>query len=107
MHKLENVSSNPGKVHFELSINILRYIRGNNNWGFKYYAYMNYAPVSDLLIKDSINTENHLMDFSGSILKYCLDTGRNIGAYITFYQGGPIDHGTNVPGTVAQSSAES
>ena len=24
-----------------------------------------------------------------------------------FYQGGPIDHGTHVPGPVAQSSAES
>ena len=29
-----------------------------------------------------------------------------IGAYIIFYQGGPIDHGTHVPGPVAQSSAE-
>ena len=28
-------------------------------------------------------------------------------AYIIFYQGGPIDHGTHVPGPVAQSSAES
>ena len=27
--------------------------------------------------------------------------------YIIFYQGGPIDHGTHVPGLVAQSSAES
>ena len=30
-----------------------------------------------------------------------------VGAYIIFYQGEPIDHGTNVPGPVAQSSAES
>ena len=35
------------------------------------------------------------------------DTGRSTGAYIIFYQGGPIDHGTHVPGTVAQSSADS
>ena len=28
-------------------------------------------------------------------------------AYIIFYHGGPIDHGTHVPGTVSQSSAES
>ena len=35
------------------------------------------------------------------------DAGIIIGSYITFYQGGPIDHGTHVPGPVAESSAES
>ena len=35
------------------------------------------------------------------------DTGRSTGVYIIFYQGWPIDHGTHVPGPVAQSSAES
>ena len=35
------------------------------------------------------------------------DTGRSIGSYIILYQGGPIDHGTHVPGPVSQSSAES
>ena len=33
------------------------------------------------------------------------DTGRSTGAYIIFYQGGPIDHGPHVTGTVAQQSA--
>ena len=47
------------------------------------------------------------MDFSDSSCQDCLDTGRNKGAYIIFYQGGPIDHGTHVPGPFAQSSAES
>ena len=47
------------------------------------------------------------MAFSDSSWKDCPDTGRSTGAYIIFYQGGPIDHGTHVPGPVAQSSAES
>ena len=47
------------------------------------------------------------MDFSDSSWQDFPDTGRSIGAYIIFYQGGPIDHGTHVPGTIAQSSAES
>ena len=34
-------------------------------------------------------------------------SGKSTGAYIIFYQGGPIDHGTHVLGSVAQSSAES
>ena len=32
---------------------------------------------------------------------------KKYGAYIIFYQSGPIDHGTHVPGPVAKSSAES
>ena len=47
------------------------------------------------------------MAFSDSSWQDCPDTGRSTGAYIIYYQGGPIDHGTHVPGPVAQSSVES
>ena len=40
------------------------------------------------------------MDFSDSSWQDCPDTGRSTGSYIIFYQGGPIEHGTNVPGPV-------
>ena len=66
---------------------------------------MNDAPVTYLLRQASINTKNQLMDFSDSSWKNCPDTGRSTGAYIIFCQGGPIDHGTHVPGPVAQSSS--
>ena len=105
MHKLEKFSSNPRKVHFEVFVHLLRYIRYNNTLGLKYYADMNDAPVSDLLRQASIKTENQLMDFSDSSWKDFPDTGRSIGAYIIFYQGVPIDHSTHVPGPVARSSA--
>ena len=62
---------------------------------------MNDALVSDLLRQASIMTENQLMDFYDSIRQGCPDSGIITGAYITFYQGGPIDHGTHVPRTVA------
>ena len=75
--------------------------------GFKYYADMNDATVTDLLRQASIKTENHLMDFSDYKWHDFPDTGRSTGEYIIFYQGGPIDNGTHVPGTVSQSSAES
>ena len=68
---------------------------------------MNDAPVTDLLRQASIKTENHLMDFSDSIWQDYPDTGRSTGAYIIFYQGGPIDHGTNVPIQVFKAGAES
>ena len=47
------------------------------------------------------------MDFSDSSWQDFPDTGRITEAYIIFYQGGPIDHVTHVPGPVSQSSAES
>ena len=67
---------------------------------------MNDAPLSELLRQASIKIENQLMDFYGSSWKDCPDTGRSTGAYIIFYQGGPIYHGTHVSVTVSQSSAE-
>ena len=47
------------------------------------------------------------MAFSDSSWQDCPYTGRSTRAYIIFNQGVPIDHGTHVPGPVAQSSAES
>ena len=107
VHKKENFSANPGKVHFEGLVHLSRYIRNNKTLGLKYYADLNDAPVTDLLIKVSIITENHLMDFSDSSRQDCPDTVRITGAYIIFYQGGPIYHGTHVPVPVSQSSADS
>ena len=75
--------------------------------GLKYYAGLNDAPVTDISRQANIKTKNHLMVFSDSSWQDFPDTGRSTGVYIIFYQGGPIDHGTHVPGPVAQSSAES
>ena len=107
VHKLEKFSENPGKLHFEGLIHLLRYTRDNKTLGLKYYADLNDAPVTDLLRQYNIKTKNHLMDFSDSSWQDFPDTGRSTEAYIIFYQGGPIDRGTHVPGPVAQSSAES
>ena len=74
--------------------------------GLKYYADLNDAPVTDLLRQANIKTKNYLMAFSDYSWQDFPDTGISTGAYIIFYQGGSIDHGTHVPGPVAQSSAE-
>ena len=47
------------------------------------------------------------MVFYDSVWKDCTYTGRSTGAYVVFYQGGPIDNCTHVSGPVAKSSAES
>ena len=105
VHKLEKFSANPGKVQFEGLIHFLRYIRNNKTLGLKYYADLNDALLTNLLRQANIKTKNHLMDFSDSSWQDCTETRRSTGAYIIFYQGGSIDHGTQVPGPVYQSSA--
>ena len=75
--------------------------------GLNYHAYIKDAPLSDLLRQANIKTENQFMAFSGSSWQDCPDTGRSTGAYIIFYQGGPIDHDAYVLGPVSQSNAES
>ena len=75
--------------------------------GLNYYAKRNYAPVSSLLRQASIKTENQLMAFSDSSWQDFLDTGRSTGAYIIFYQGRIIDHGTHVLVPVSQPREES
>ena len=38
VHKLAKFSANPGKVHFEGLVHLLRYIRDNKTLGLMYYA---------------------------------------------------------------------
>ena len=107
VHKLEKLSSNHGKVHFEGLVHLLRCIRDNKTLILNYYADINDATVSDLLRQAIIKTENQLMVLYYSSWQDCPYTGRSTWVYIIFYQGVPMDHGTHVPGPVAQSSAES
>ena len=102
VHKLAKFSENPGKIHLEGLIHLLRYIRDNKTLVLKYHVDLNDEPVTDLLTQSSNKTKNHLMDFSDSSWQDCPDTGRSTGAYIILYQGGPIDYGTHVPGPVSQ-----
>ena len=75
--------------------------------GLKYYSDMKYAPLSDLMKQDNINTENQLVLLYDSSWKACPDTCRNTVAYVIFYQGGTIGNVTHVPGPVSQSITES
>ena len=101
VHKLAKFSANTGKVNFEGLVHFLIYIRDNKTLGLKYNADLNDAPVTDISRKDNTKTKNHLIAFSDSSWQDCPDTGRSTGSYIIYYQGGPIDHGTHVPGPVA------
>ena len=68
----------------------------------KYYSDMKDSPLSKLLRKYSIKTNSQLIVFYDSSWQDCPDTSRSTRVYMIFYQGGPIDHGKDVPGPVAQ-----
>ena len=105
VYNLAQFSSSPGNVNFEGLVHLLRYIGNNKTLGFIYCSDMKDAPLYDLLRKSGINTKNQLMVFSDYSWQDFTDTGRSRREFIIFYQGGTIDHGTHVPGPVAQSSA--
>ena len=48
VQKLAKFSANPDKVHFEVLVHLLRFIRGNKNLGLKYYAYIGDEQVQKL-----------------------------------------------------------
>ena len=48
------------------------------------------APVSEMLIQASINTDNQLMNLFGSSYKDSLETGRSTGSYIIFIKVGQL-----------------
>ena len=67
---------------------------------------MNDAPLSDLLIQNSIKTENQLIVFSDYSWKDCTETAIITRWYILLFRGGTIEHISHVPVIVAQVSAE-
>ena len=77
-------------------------MRENKTLGLKYYTDMKDAPSSNLLIQANIKIDNQLMVLSDSSWQDSPETDRSTGAYMIFYQGGPIYHNTHFPGPVAQ-----
>jgi hypothetical protein len=55
---------------------------------------------------NNITPSRNLFTFSDSSWDDDFDTSRSTGGYLIFYQGGVVDHSSNMPGPVAMSSAE-
>ena len=56
VHKLAKFLSNPGEVHFEGFLHLLRFITDNKTLGLNYYSDIKDSPLSDLLRQANINT---------------------------------------------------
>ena len=79
VHQLEFFLANPGKVHVDGLVHLLRYIRENKTLGLNHYADTKDETLSDLSRQASIKTENQLMVLSGYIWQYFPDTGVSAG----------------------------
>ena len=109
-----------GKEHFESLIHLLGYIRDNETLVLNYdddmkdkllsnllYDEIRDEYLSDLFRQAIIRTDNQLiflLDYSWQDFQ---ENYRSTGSYIIFDQGGPIDIGTHVSVSIAQSSVES
>ena len=107
LYRLAEDFSNPGNVKFEGLVHLVRFIRDNKNLGFKYYAWIEDAPLSENFIQAIIKSDKQLMFFRiiGGRTVHILT--ESTGSYIVLYQGGPIDHWNHVTGPVSKYSAES
>jgi hypothetical protein len=106
VNKLAKFSRSPGRVHFDVLIHLLRYLRDHTYLGVKFYSNFVDAPLYQTLSAQNIQQHHPFFGFSDSSWNDDVDTGRSTGCFIITYMGGVVDHSSNTPDPVALSSAE-
>ena len=106
VNKLAKCGHRPGETHIRAIIHLLRYLRDHPNYGLQYYSNWTTSPVYKIISDNNITTSTSLISFSDSNWQDDHGTARSTGAYIIFYQGGPVDFSSNLPQPIALSSAE-
>ena len=106
VNKLAKYTRKPGKVHFEALIHLLRYLRDNSLYGIRFYSVIEESPIYQMLTAQSITEKHFLFGFTDSSWNDDQDSGRSTGCFIIIYMGGIVDHSSNMPDSVALSSAE-
>ena len=106
VNKIAKFSKSPGRVHFEVLIHLLRYLRDTAYLGIKFYSNFAEAPLLHALSSQNIHQHHPFFGFSDSSWNDDPDTGRSTGCFIITYMGGIVDHSSNMPDPVALSSAE-
>jgi hypothetical protein len=107
VNKLAKFSRSPGRVHFDVLIHLLRYLRDNVYLGIKFYSNFMEAPLLKSLSSQNIEQHHPFFCFSDSSWNDDPDTGRSTGCFIITYMGRVVDHSSNMPNPVALSSTES
>ena len=106
INKLAKFSRSPGIPHIMALIHLLRYLSQHTQFGITYYSKIENSPVHQMLKMNNITPSRNLFTFSDSSWDDDHDTSRSTGGYMIFYQGGVVDHSSNMPNPIAMSSAE-
>jgi hypothetical protein len=106
VNKLAKFTRLPGRVHFDVLLHLLRYLRNNTLLGIRFYSDLFRAPLIKMLETQEIQQHHTLFGFSDSSWNDDTDTGRSTGCFILTYMGGIVDHSSNMPDPVALSSAK-
>ena len=106
INKLAKFSRMPGERHILALIHLLRYLSQHTQSGLTFYSDITHSPVYKMLKQNDIQPSRNLFTFTDSSWDDDQDTSRSTGGYLIFYQGGVVDHSSNMPGPVAMSSAE-
>jgi hypothetical protein len=96
----------PGAVHMEALLHLLKYLRDNMYLGLKFYSDITMSPITSLWSSNEIFLDHPLCTFTDSSWNDDTDTGRSSGCFMIFYMGGVVEHSSNMPDSVALSSAE-
>jgi hypothetical protein len=106
VNKLAKFTRLPGRVHFDVLLHLLRYLRDNALLGIRFYSDLFRAPLIQMLEKQQIQQQHAFFGFSDSSWNDDADTGRSTGCFILTYMGGIVDHSSNMPNPLALSLAE-
>jgi hypothetical protein len=110
VNKLAKFTRRPGRNHFIALIHVLRYLRDHSFLGVTYYSDLKRSAIHKIIARtDSLKEllKARFLTMSDSSWNDDPDHGRSTGCYESFYQGGVVDHSSNMPDPVALSSAES
>jgi hypothetical protein len=104
--KFAKYTRRPGAVHMEALLHLLRYLRDNIYLRLKFYSNITMSPITRLLSSNGSSLDNPLCSFTDSSRNDDIDTGRSSGCFMIFYMGGVVEHSSNIPASLALSSAE-
>jgi hypothetical protein len=106
VNKLVKFSKCPGQKHFEALFHLLRYLQDKPLLEIKFYSSCREAPLITTLKMENLLQEHPFFSFSDSFWNDDVNHGRSTGCYIITCMGGIVDHSSNLPDSVALSSAE-
>jgi hypothetical protein len=107
VNKLAKYTRLPGDNHYHALFHVLRYLRDHPYYGITFYGELSDAPIYKMLKSIDLETKAPFLMMSDSSWNDDVDTGRSTGMFEGFYQGGCVDHSSNMPDPIALSTAES